>query len=275
MRPIKFALLVGAAMAAMACKDKGPVEAPVVPLAYTRFVNAVADTGAMDYRFVDFIENSPVTLGLQFRGFTPYQATAPGTRHIRVFPTSTTFSVTTQILLDTTITFEADKYYTIIHVGYARAGQTPADGFRVIEDAPASPGGNIAMRSMNLGLGLGNVDLFLSDTSATAPLPTDPAFSNVAFGAITAYAATTPAALAMKATAAGTRTPILANTRAPFGLPADAGQNLTAVGGTTQAGSALFAIFMPRSVAGSSAPQGTAFQSPAVVFIVDKNPPRN
>ena len=268
-------LAATATLAALGCsKDAGPFEAEKVPLAYTRFVNAVPDTSAMDYRFVDQVEYSPITLALAFRSFSPYQGTGTGARHIRVFTTSTDINVTTKIVLDTTYTFEANTYYTIVHYGYARTGQTPADQFLIIKDSPPDAGGNVAVRALNLGTGLGSVDLFTSAAGGSDPLPASPTFSNVAYGSVTTYNTRPTGALVVRATAAGTRTPVLADVTAPAGLAADPGQNLTAVGGSGQAGSALVAILMPRSVAGSAAPQTTAFQSPTIVYVVDKNPPR-
>ena len=77
--------LVGALMAVGCDKDDGPFFAPQVPLAYTRFINAIPDTGAVDFRFIDLLEYSPFAVQLTYRGFTPYQGTAPGARHLKVF----------------------------------------------------------------------------------------------------------------------------------------------------------------------------------------------
>ena len=77
--------LVGALVAVGCSKDDGPFLAPTVPLAYTRFINAIPDTGSADFRFVDVLEYSPFAVQLAYRGFTPYQGTAPGARHLKVF----------------------------------------------------------------------------------------------------------------------------------------------------------------------------------------------
>src|SRR5688572_29164887 len=84
-----------------ACDESGstPTLAPDVPLAYTRFVNGVADTGATDWRFIDQIEFSPLMFGVVFRGFSPYQGTLPGSRRLRIFPTSTDINVTSQYFI--------------------------------------------------------------------------------------------------------------------------------------------------------------------------------
>jgi hypothetical protein len=276
MRPIAGILPVCAAavFAAGCSKDSGPFVAPTVPLAYTRFVNVVPDTSSMDYRFVDVIENSPITLNLGYRGLTPYQATGVGARHIRVFPTSTTLAVTTQILLDTTITFEANTYYTIVHVGYARAGSSPKQQFVVIKDNAQTAAGSVAVRAINFGLGLGTVDIFASPTGGTSPLPAAPTFTSVGFGTVTQYTNVAAGTLSLRATPSGARTTIIADNVAPPGAPADPtpAVNLQAIGGSTQNGSAIAAILTPRSVAGSAAPQGAAFQAPAFVYLIDKHP---
>jgi hypothetical protein len=187
-----------------------------------------------------------------------------------VFPTSTDITVTTRTVLDTTITFQANTYYTIIHQGYVNG--TAVNKLIVIQDETPNAGSNVAVRAINVGLGLGNVDFFVSPTGGTSALPSSPTFSNVAFGAVTSYSTVAPGTLAVRATTAGTRSPILADNSAPAGLPADPSQGLNAVGGASQGGSALVAILTPRSVALSGAPQGGAFSSPAIVYIVDRNP---
>jgi hypothetical protein len=271
------AALAGVLLVAGCKKDGGPFLAPIEPLAYTRFIAAVPDTSPMDWRFIDDIKNSPFALGLAFRGFTPYQATTPGPRHLRIFPTSTDINITSQIVIDTTITFEANKYYTLIHVGLARAGGSPADRVVVLtDDAPTVSGSNIALRVVNLGPGLntgapGAVDVFATAAVADAT-PATALASNVAFLGTSAYATRAVGTLALRATAAGTTTPVLANVAAPAGAPADPALSGSAIGGAAQPGSALSAFVFPRSTAGSAAPQTTAFTNPIIVYVVDKRP---
>ena len=277
MSPTRNALMIAASIGATACtKDGGPFLAPVLPLAHTRFVSAVPDTFATDWRFVDAIANSPTAILQPFRGFTPYQATTPGQRRLRIFPnpggTFVPLNVVTQVMIDTTLTFEENKYYTIIHVGLSRTGSTPADQVIVLEDAiPQSIGTQIAVRAVNIGVGLGSVDVYTA-ASTTAPLPASVTFANVAFGAQSAYTMMAPGTLALRVTAAGTNTPVLANVAAPAGAGADLPNLLQTIGGATQPGSALTAFIFPRSVAGTTAPQSAAFQNPAIVYLIDRNP---
>ena len=277
MSQTRNALMILAALGAAACtQDGGPFLAPVVPLAYTRFISAVPDTFSTDWRFVDAIANSPTAILQPFRGFTPYQATTPGPRRLRIFPnpggTFVPINIVTQVMIDTVLTFTENTYYTIIHVGLARTGGTPAHRVIVLEDAvPENIGTQIAVRTVNLGVGLGSLDVYAAP-STTAPLPSSAAFANLAYGAQSAYAMMAPGTLALRVTAAGTNTPVLANIAAPAGAVADPANLLTTIGGAAQPGSAFTAFIFPRSVAGTAAPQGTAFQSSAIVYIVDKNP---
>ena len=264
-------LLLGAiALVAGACKDDtGPVLAPTPPIAYVRYVHAVPDTGALDWRPIDALENSPPALGLTFRGFTPYQAMGAGNRRIRIFPTSTDITITSQIVIDTTITFTANTYYTLIHTGFARAGQTPADRIVVVQDAiPTANTTQVAVRLVHQGVGVAAVDAVGVDgAGATATIG-----AGVNYAATSTYAMRPPGAFSVRVTASGTTTPVLATATAPAGAAADVTNNLTAVGGATIAGSALSAIVFGRSIAGSAAPQAVAVQIPAVVYVVDRHP---
>src|SRR4249919_4361830 len=88
MRRLKFGFaLVCIARLAACAGDASKVFSPTVgQTAYIRFVNAIPDSGGQDWRFVDQVEGSPVTLNLTFRGVFPgasYQAATAGTRHLR------------------------------------------------------------------------------------------------------------------------------------------------------------------------------------------------
>lgn len=273
MKPMRIALLLFGALSLSACnEDPGVILAPKVPVAFTRFVNAVPDTGATDWRFIDILEHSPNALGLAFRSFTPYQQTAVGKHQLRIFTTSTDIDVTSVPIIDESVTFEEGVHYTIVHVGFARAGQTPADRLLVIQDdIPDVATGSVAVRAVNLATGLGNLDFFGSASGGSSPLPTTPLFANVAYLGASAYSNRAPGPLAVRVTATG-QTTVMADATAPAGQAADPAANLNAVGGSSRGGSAFTAFAFPRSVAGSKAPQGSAFSTPAIVYIIDRNP---
>ena len=272
MRVTRFGLALAGALTLIGCKrDAGPFLMPTVPLAYTRFVNAVPDTFNTDWRFVDQLEGSPIGILVAFRGFTPYQATAPGSRHLKVFTNegglTPRLSVVTTALLDETITLEANKYYTLAHVGFTRDGQTPADKLQVFEDAiPANPGTQVAVRTVNLASGLGAVDVFGYTTGGTVPATAT--FPNIDFLRPSSYQTFAPGALSFRATNAGTTT-LVADAAAPAGAAGDPANNLTTIGGAAQAGSAFTAFVFPRSVALSKAAN---FTSPGIVYIIDRHP---
>src|SRR5688572_4231544 len=175
---------VAAVLLGAGCKgDPGPFLAVHGPLAYVRYVAAVPDTFATDWRPIDGIENSPPAIGLVFRSTTPYQAMTPGARHIRLFPaptgTARPANVVSQIIVDTTINFTASTYYTVVHLGFSRTGSTPADRLVVLEDvAPANLTGKVAVRVVHAGTGIGAVDVFATTTS-TAAVAGPAMFTNV------------------------------------------------------------------------------------------------
>lgn len=269
-------VLVGTLMAAACAKDEGPFAAPEVPLAYTRFINAIPDTVTLDYRFIDFLEYSPYAIQLAFRGFTPYQGTAPGSRHLRVFTDpggEPSLPAVTQILADELITFEANKYYTVAIVGYARAGSTPGVTLQVYEDAIPDPGSNVAFRVVHLGSGLNSVNVGVTATS-TDPIPGTADFANVAYLGASPYVTRATGTAWFRVQETGGTTELVSGNgrQAPAGAAGDPLNHLTTIGGSGQAGSVVTAYLFPRSVSSSAAPQGTAFQSPALLFIVDKHP---
>lgn len=269
-----LALLALAAASLCGCDDDSGVTFTArVPLAYTRFVHAVADTGPTDWRLIDQIEHSPVAFGLAFRGFTPYQATAPGERRLRVFPTSTDINVTSKFLIDTLLTFENDTYYTIVHFGYADQSRLPAHQIALLrDDIPSVASGNIGIRVLHLGSGLGDIDVFADTLGGSSPLPASPLFIGLSFNSAALYALVDTGRLALRVTNTGQTSPIVVAAIAPPGEAAVPTQNLTAVGGSRMGRSAISAVILPRSVAGTSAPQGTAFSAPALLFLIDKHP---
>src|SRR5215216_7399182 len=113
---ITFLLACAALVGACSADSTAVFTANNGPLAFTRFVNAISDSGAGDWRFVDAVENSPTTFGLPFRSSFPgagYQGTGAGSRHLRVFQSSTDIAQTQKVFFDTTFTFESGKHYTL------------------------------------------------------------------------------------------------------------------------------------------------------------------
>jgi hypothetical protein len=119
---------------------------------------------------------------------TDYQGVAPGSRPFKIFP-GTNNSTTQNALIDQTVVFTANQSYTLIHTGFSRPGQTPADQLLVMQDAPPTVGPtDIAVRAMHLGAGLGNIDVYVSHSGGTTALPATATFTNLAYGNVTSYA---------------------------------------------------------------------------------------
>ena len=230
----------------------------VVVFARFQHINAMPDTNKTDFKFVDQVYGSPYFGQLAFRDISAYQFVAPGARHIRIFSVDPRIdagtaneadpNVVSQKYVDTTITFEANKYYTIIHVGYARAGSSPKQHLIVLTDdrssAPSSS--QIAVRVINTAPTLSSADVYNGTTASGSAL-----FTGVTFGTSSAYKLLSTGTLTFTATSSGSTT-VAASAAAPAGAP-PATVSQSALGGYSIGGSMLTAFIFPPSVTGSLA----------------------
>lgn len=268
-------LLIPVAMLAVAaCHDDGVSVNARPPLGGVRFINAVADGGAVDIRMIDQVKWSASSvngnnIGLAFRSGTIHWATEAKARHIRVFPSDSAIAVASTILLDTTITIEADKNVTLLLVG-SRAGKV---SFVKIDDTAPDPGaGRIAVRMVNAsgsGAATAPASGYIT-ASTTSSLPSSASWANLGAVSVGPYVVRDTGAFAVRASSTDQAT-IFASAAAPTGAPA-AGL-IGATAGARGPGSALSAYLFPRSVAGTGAPQTAAFTTPALIFFVDRVPP--
>jgi hypothetical protein len=258
-----------AVAALAACNDDEVTIASRPPLAGVRYINALPDTGTVDIRMVDQLEYSANTSagtgGLIFREGTEYFPVEAKARKIRVFSLqNTSLTTVSSILVDTTISFEANKKYTLLLTGLARSRTAR---FRVIEDVPPSVAtGSIAVRTFNAGAG--QVDAYLLPATTTAVTGT-PAFAGVADMSATSYQVRPAGAFAVRVAPAGSTTAV-ASVQAATGTAGTATVN--PVAGAAVAGTVFSAYVFPRSVAGSGAPQTAAFQTTGVQLFVDQLP---
>jgi uncharacterized protein DUF4397 len=274
---LRHTLVFGLAVAALAAcsDDEGKTTLQPGPKAFVRFVNAVPDTGTVDFRFVDHVENLPSFLGVAFRansgaGFT---AVDPGTRPVRVFVSDTVVTTTTVRLIDTTLTLTAGSRYTLVYAGRARGNQ---DRLAVIdEDATLPSPTGLAVRAFHAAVGTGPVDVFVGNGGSDPITATVTKLSNVAYLGKTAYAnipvrptgATNLYAFAV--TNAGTTTALFSATPNQPGIPTPAGQIYSPQPGVQIAGSVLTAIVFPGATAGSRAATA-ANLNPTVQLLIDK-----
>ncbi len=284
MRLSRFSLLAALLMGAVGCKeaDLSPVVAKIPPLAFVRYINAVPDTLNTTVRWIDKVEFTPQSFtNVPFRGMGQggYQGLEAGARTLRVFTydpnlntSNSPLGAETKQLTELTQTFEAGKYYTLLHLGYARTGSTPAQRVLVIVDQLPAQSTNVAIRAIHAGLGIANVDLHATAATTTALTSGSVAFANVGLtngtAGISAYASRATGAFAIQAAAAGTTTSLVA-----AAAPAGVAGTTTAdpIAGATVAGSVMTAIAFPAAVAGSKA---AAAAAPSIVFFLDRQPAR-
>jgi hypothetical protein len=279
-RITQLSALCLAAGALSACSPDKVVQTDAIPTAGVRFINAVPDTagsGGLDFRFVDIVEsnahfkipfrnNIVTTSGVPASTLVEYKNTRAGQRHFRIFLDDTTQAVASTVLKDTTVTIEAGKKYTALLWGYARTGSTPAMRLTFIEDAPADPGANVALRVINTSDQAVDVRQYLS----TGTVPTAASWANVAPLSISSYLTVPVGTYKFNVQPAGGGTALFTDPTALIGQAATV--DIEGTPGTTQAGSAVTAIIFPRSVAGSKAAQ---FSTPAITFVWDRRPPRS
>jgi hypothetical protein len=279
MRFPRFALLsLSAAAAVLAgCSEDGAVTEVRPPLAGVRYIHAVPDTGRLDFKMVDQLEYSANTVegsgGITFRTGTRYYPVEAKARKIRVFSYQDSAATTvTQILVDTTITFEANRNYTLLLLGSARASGADKARFVMIEDAPpAADATNIHYRVYNAGGA--PISAFVGATATTTGTPT---IASLASRTASGYTARPAGALAFGVTAAGGATS-LGTMVAAAGTAGT--ETINPVAGAAIAGTAFTVYSFPGAVAGSGAVRGlstanaTALLAPAINIFVDRLPP--
>ena len=275
MTALRFCALSGVVILGIGCSKEKTFTEPLPPLAAIHFLNAVPDTMQLDFRVVDIVSNAGF-FDANFRdGNMFYTGIEAGGREIRVFLSSTNPSIASQVVWDSTLNLTAATNYTLIQTGFARTGQAPARAAWVLTDNPAAPGaGNIGLRVVNAGAGMGSVDVNVT-RHATDTLPDTPLLSGVLYGTTSGYLTLPVDAVAADSTrvvitATGTKTPVLASVKLPAGLAGTA--TTDPIAGARVAGSVLSAVIVPPSVAGSAAPQTAPFLVPTAVFLVDRRP---
>jgi hypothetical protein len=272
----RLAALALALGAATACRPEAVIQTEDIPTAGIRFVNAVPDTSALDFRPVDIVENTHF-YSVAFRSTTLlyYKNARAGERHFKIFlanpnlnaPSAEQFAIASTVVEDLTLTLEAGKRYTVIIWGYMRPGSTPAKRVTVLEDAPDDPGSSIGLRMVNAAAGLGALDGRFYASSGSAP--TSPSWANVAELSASAYVNTAPGAIKSNVRLAGGTTALFTDPTLPAGIAETI--DLDAVPGSTLAGTSMSGFVFPRSVSGSKAPNLT---SPNMVWVWDRRPPR-
>ena len=265
------AAVLATGLLAACSQDTGPTVNTLGPRARVRVINAVPDTLAMDYRFVDSVE-APIELGLVFRGASGYQPFKAGTRVLRAFAASQSPAIVFGApILDKQVVLEADKYYTLIHVGLANTAGGAGDSIIVILDSIPTLGqlgAGIAVRGIHAIPGVGSVDVFTTRTAAAA-LPATPAFAGLTYGKSTPYIKfTAPDSVAARISVTGAAPAVVLTAQAMVGQAGTTQVN--PIGGSRVAGTTLSAVAFPAGLGARATGTATA---PSVVWFVDGDPP--
>ncbi len=281
-----LAALVGLGVLTGCNRDVAGVDTVLQESATIRYVNAVPDTSLLDFRFVDgSIEGSPQYSGIGFRTFTPYQRIRPGERRIRVFTNPSLYdnaaAVAVQRHVDTTFTFEPNTRYTIISFGNSRVGATPRHRLVILRDElPATlTATQIGVRTIHAAAGAGIVDVYIRPSETPAAISGAPAAANVPELGATGYVALAARPTGTAADTLSYRWDITApGSTTPIPLTVPTGRGLLGRVGTLAANplagfqvgrTAMTIIIVPRSVAGSRAPQTAAFTNATAIFLPD------
>jgi hypothetical protein len=290
MRYSKLLICAASAVALAGCSDDNGIvdNGTPDPMALVRFINAVPDTGTVDLRFPDRVENLPTFLGVSFRGTSGFfQRVTPGTRPARVFPNSTDPGLTQVRLVDTTVTMNANSRYTMVYAGRAANNQDRLAVLDEMATPPTPPTGNIALKVLHVAQGTGNVDVYVTPAPAGSN-NADPignavtVIRNVPFLGMSGYVnvpvrpfattstpATTETLYQFTVTAAGSTTPLFTVRPNQPGVAAPAGVTYGAQPGVGINQAVMTVVVAGGSIAGTR--QSTsATQTPTVFLIADK-----
>ena len=277
-RFVQFSVLCLTAGLVTACSPEQVIQTEDIPTAGVRFINAVPDTGAADFRPVDLPENTTF-YNVEFRGTSLlfYKNATAGSRHFKVFQSpDAALSAEQQIAMaqvvfaDTTYTIEAGKRYTFILWGFARAGSSPSKRLSILVDDPVDPAVQVALRAINTAASRGAFDFRVYPSGGV--LPAAATWGAVPELTASNYVLADTAVMKFNVQPAGGGPPLFAPD--VEGLKGTYAQGTVIIGtpntcppkdpllcdleatpGTQVAGSAVSAILFRGSVIGSKAPQ--------------------
>lgn len=286
---IRYSLVafVGLAVLTGCDNDVSGVDTVLQEAAVIRYVNAVPDTSRLDFRFVDgSIEGSPQFPNIEFRTFTPYQRVRPGTRQMKVFTNPNVYNndaaVAVQTHIDTTFTFEPNARYTIISYGNSRVGVLPRHRLVIIRDElPATlTATQVGVRTIHAAANAGNVDVYIRPSEAAAAITGAPTAANVPELGATGFVplAIRPSTVPASDTLSYRWDITPPGSTAAIAMTAFTGRGLLGRAGTPSSNplagfqvgrTAITVLILPRSVAGSRAPQTAPFTRPTALFMPD------
>ena len=255
---------------AAGCKKDATFTEPLPNYAHINWLNAVQDTMQLSVRIVDIISNASF-MNRDFRDaqFFPLNI-EPGTRHFKVFLSSSVDTIAKRFILDTTYTFAEGQDYAFYLTGQARAGRPRPLRAMITNLALPSPGaGKFAIRVVNLAPSLGGALAgTLPDTSAAPDVhilasngaPGTPTAASLAYGGATPYVVLDTGAYFVALTAPGTVAPKAVVGTVPPGTLKNDTTFTPGIAGSHVSGSVFTAIIVPHSDTTSPAPKSRAGQ---------------
>lgn len=259
MRLSRFLLPVAALLLASCGVDGGPVSNARPALAGVRFVNALSDEGPVDARMIDQTQWSSFALGINFRQAGFIMPTEAGSRKIRVFRATNDINQL-DVLIEQSVDIVGGQNVTLLLTGSVQGGSARIE--IIPETVPDSSANQFHIRAVNA---TGTA----ADLSWVAGATVSPV------GSVGPLAATSYTQRALGAVTAQFNAPGVPGTTWSTAAPAGVAQTDNGIGATAgylASGTAMSAYLFPASVVGSRAPQGGAFTSPAVVWLVDRVP---
>jgi hypothetical protein len=164
----RFLLTLSAALSIAGCGGGGSTTSSSV-----RFVNATYGVGALDF----YIEDTKQASSVGADAASGYTSFDPGTYYTKLKK-----SGSNTVLLQNSITYEKDSSYSVI--AWGRDGAVKVASLDDNADAPSS--GIAKVRLFNAAPDVGNVDMYLTDSSSTLEGATTTA-SSVLTGSLSNY----------------------------------------------------------------------------------------
>jgi hypothetical protein len=278
-------------LALAACSDDAMTVNPAEPAAVARFVNVNVDTGTVDLRFTDRVENMPSFLGVAFRGHSGvYQRVGPGARPTVIFPSASNINLTSIRLIEQTVNLTADTRYTFVYAGRAAAGAPAAqqDQLAVLQEPfvlPTPAAGSIALQVIHAAVGRGNVDVYVvpvasltATTPATFATTNAGVFRNVGYLSKASDYITVPVRPAggfyrFVVTEAGSTTALFAATPNQPGVAQPAAGSFGPQPGMQISGSVMTAVISAGTTPGTRQ-ASAATNANSVFMLIDKPLPR-
>lgn len=249
MRFLRILPLAALVFAGACAEDASVTTANRPPLAFIRYVHAITDAPAVDFKFVDDVAYSPSYANSTYRTIGIYQGVRAGSRQWKVFYNSGDITLTQTVISEGTTNFVAGTRYTIVH-----GGTLASPTVTLIEETFPAQDAGIHVSAINASAAA--QDVFVG-APAGAPL-----FANVGTATKSAYAARATGTFTLHTAATGTLVSLASAT--PYvGIAGTTAAD--PVGGYSVAGSQMTAfLFAP----------GTGSANPTVSIVMDRQPPR-